>query len=184
MNRSYRTPKGTELPLLDLRGKDYLTVPYRIVWFHEDHPEWSIETDIVSVEENSCLSKATIRNDHGRIMSTAYKFEDRKGFADFIEKSGTGAVGRALAYCGYGTQFCADELAEGERLVDAPLAPRSSDETIQDLVNKMPSATTSMNPPKCSLCGKQMKLSKSGLQFYCPDFQKKEKGEHPTVKAS
>lgn len=182
MSRSHKTAKGTELPLLNLRGKDYLTVPFRIVWFHEEHPDWSIETDIVDRTDNSCLSKATIRNETGRIMATAYKFEDQKGFADFIEKSGTGAVGRALAYIGYGTQFCADELAEGERLADAPI-DSGRGETAQDLVNKAQPPPAPWDLPKCSRCGKQMKLAASGLSFYCPDFKNKSKGEHPTVKA-
>lgn len=35
----------------------------------------------------------------------------------------------------------------------------------------------------CGLCGKEMKLSKAGTTWYCPDFQNKEKGEHPRIKA-
>src|SRR5690606_32778738 len=34
--------------------------------------------------------------------------------------------GRALALIGFGTQFCADELDEGERIVDAPVAKKAS----------------------------------------------------------
>ncbi len=37
-----------------------------------------------------------------------------------LEKSETGAIGRALALCGFGTQFT-PELDEGERLADSPL---------------------------------------------------------------
>jgi hypothetical protein len=43
-----------------------------------------------------------------------------------MEKAETGAIGRALALIGYGTQFCADELDEGDRIVDAPVAKKSS----------------------------------------------------------
>ena len=41
-------------------------------------------------------------------------------FADYLEKAETRAVGRALAMCGYGTQF-APELEERERIVDSPV---------------------------------------------------------------
>jgi hypothetical protein len=41
------------------------------------------------------------------------KMETRDDFADFVEKAETGAIGRALAMCGYGTQF-APELSEGD----------------------------------------------------------------------
>ena len=118
--RNYRTEKGTELPLLNLKGKQYLEVKYRLVWFREEHPMWSIETQLVSVTDTSAYAKATIRDDTGRIISTSHKFESVQGFPDFIEKAETGAIGRALALIGYGTQFCADELDEGKRIVDAP----------------------------------------------------------------
>lgn len=121
MNRIFRTPKGTELPLLNLRGKEYLEVKYRLVWFREDHPDWAIETDLLSVTDTSACSRAAIKDEKGRIIATATKYEDSKGFPDFIEKSETGAIGRALAHIGYGTQFCADELDEGVRIVDSPV---------------------------------------------------------------
>lgn len=122
--RNYKTTKGTELPLLNLRGKEYLEVKYRLVWFREDHPDWSIETELVSVTDVSAYAKATIRDESGRIIATSHKFESIQGFPDFIEKAETGAIGRALALIGYGTQFCADELDEGKRIVDAPIHPR------------------------------------------------------------
>lgn len=125
MQRSYRTPKGTELPLLNLRGKEYLEVKYRLVWFREDHPDWAIETELLSVTDDSAYARAAIKDASGRIIATSHKFETKKGFPDFIEKAETGSIGRALALIGYGTQFCADELDEGDRIVDAPVEPRS-----------------------------------------------------------
>ena len=121
MMRNYRTTKGTELPLLNLRGKEYLEVKYRLVWFREDHPDWSIETELVNVTDVSAYAKATIKDEKGRVIATSHKFESVQGFPDFIEKAETGSIGRALALIGYGTQFCADELDEGDRIVDAPV---------------------------------------------------------------
>jgi len=122
-NRSFKTEKGTELPLLNLRGKEYLEVKYRLVWFREEHADWAIETELLSVTDVSAYAKATVRDDKGRIIATSHKFERIQGFPDFIEKAETGAIGRALALIGYGTQFCADELDEGSRIVDAPASP-------------------------------------------------------------
>lgn len=114
-----KTQKGTELPLLDLRGKKYLQVAHRLVWFREEKPDWSIETEVKRDKDES-IAKAIIRDPGGRIIATAHKHENAKGFADHTEKSETGAIGRALALCGYGTQF-APELDEADRLADAPI---------------------------------------------------------------
>jgi len=123
-----KTAKGTELPVSQIQGKDYLNVAYRIVWFREEHPDWSIETEMVSsVGTNGsgpeqATFKAVIRNEKAQLIATAHKTEDKKGFFDFMEKAETGAIGRALALCGYGTQFT-DDLEEGGRLADAPIQP-------------------------------------------------------------
>lgn len=130
MSRTYRTPKGTDLPLLNLRGKEYLEVKFRLVWFREEHPDWSIETTLLSVTPESAYARAEIKDEQRRVVATSHKYEDRKGFPDFIEKAETGAIGRALALCGYGTQFCADELDEGERIVDSPIEKKPKEPAI------------------------------------------------------
>lgn len=120
---SFKTPNGTTLPLKRITGKDYLEVKYRLVWFREEKPDWGIETEFLGGDATSALAKATVRDSSGRIVATGHKFEDVQGFADFREKAETGAVGRALALIGYGTQF-AEELEEGDRIVDSPVAPK------------------------------------------------------------
>ena len=122
--KTFKTAKGTELPLIDLKGKDYLQVAHRLVWFREEHPDWSINTEYIQIDENKAIAKATVSNELGKTISTAHKCEDKKGFADFAEKAETGAIGRALASCGYGTQF-APELDEHHRIVDSPMPSRS-----------------------------------------------------------
>ena len=124
MSRTYRTTKGTELPLLNLRDKEYLEVKYRLVWFREDHPDWRTQTEIISHDKDNSLVCAKIFDSSCNLMSMAHKTEDRRGFPDHLEKCETSAIGRALALVGYGTQFCADELDEGERIVDSPVEPK------------------------------------------------------------
>jgi len=89
----------------------------------EEHPEWSITTEILRMEKDESIVRATITSRDAGILAQATKREDTKGFADHLEKAETGAIGRALALCGYGTQFCADELDEQERLADSPVTP-------------------------------------------------------------
>ena len=133
--KTFKTPGGLELPLLDLRGKDYLQVSHRLVWFRAEKPEWSIETEYAGVNDQAAFAKATIRDEKGRIIATAHKYEDKQGFSDYREKAETGSVGRALALIGYGTQF-AHELEEGERIVDSPIQkPQLVQPTTQNTFN-------------------------------------------------
>lgn len=121
--KTFTTPKNTILEIQNIKGKDYLNVAQRLVWFREEKPNYGIETMLLEQNENFCLARAVIRDDKGTILSTAHKTETPQGFPDFIEKAETGAIGRALALIGYGTQFCADELDEGLRLADSPTTP-------------------------------------------------------------
>lgn len=104
-------------------GRTYLPVSARIVWFREEHPDWSIETEAVEInhEKQYAIFRARICDADGKLMATGTKKEDVKGFGDYIEKAETGSVGRALALCGFGTQF-SPELDEstGGRFADSP----------------------------------------------------------------
>lgn len=106
--------------LTSIKGKDYLEVKWRIVWFRSEHPDWTVKTDPVAIKDNFAIFKATILDESGREIATSHKMEDKSGFGDFIEKAETGAIGRCLALCGYGTQF-SPEIEEGDRIVDAPI---------------------------------------------------------------
>lgn len=126
--KSFKTPKGTELPLLSLKGKEYLQVAHRLVWFREEHPQGVIRTMMKERQgegkDEYAVFQAEIHvmTDRGpMLVATAHKRESRGGFDDFIEKAETGSVGRALALMGFGTQFAADELDEGSRLADSPM---------------------------------------------------------------
>lgn len=132
---SFVTPKGTDLPLLDLHGKPYLQVAHRLVWFREEHPDWAICTSIYDwdKEKKWAVCRAVILDSEGRIIAEATKSENVTGFADYLEKAETGAIGRALALCGYGTQFTADELDEGDRIVDSPIARAATEVAATDV---------------------------------------------------
>jgi hypothetical protein len=122
----FTTSKGTLLPLLNLKGKPYLQVAHRIVWFREDHPTWNIKTSILEANEVHALMLAQVINDNGNVISNAHKRCLAKGDMFYIEKAETGAIGRALALIGYGTQFAGDDLDESDVLADSPIHPARS----------------------------------------------------------
>lgn len=125
MAKTFKTPKGTELPLRDMRGKDYLDVQYRVLWMREEHTDWGITTEIVTHDDTKSIVRATIHDSTGKILAQGTKSETIGDFKDHLEKAETGATGRALALCGYGTQF-AQELEEGDRIVDGPREPKGA----------------------------------------------------------
>jgi hypothetical protein len=125
--------------------QEYLDVKWRLVWFREQCPNGTIDTEEVmvdldrEVEEEAFVWNAEKRRSekivkHGRGYArfravvtdgkggraTGTKSENAASFPDFIEKAETGAIGRALAALGYGTQF-APEMDEAHRIVDSPV---------------------------------------------------------------
>ena len=121
------TEKGTELPIRDIQGKPYLDVAYRLVWFREVYPHGKILTDIVSVSETEAVVRATVSIPDTTAgiyleLSTAHKRKE-KGRLPHIETAETGAVGRALAFAGFGTQFEPelDEVEDMSDLSDSPV---------------------------------------------------------------
>ena len=99
---------------------DYLPVAARIAWFRKDNPYWSIITEVEQLGNKAVVMKATIKDMLGTVIATARKKETEIGFPDYIEKAETGAIGRALAMCGYGT-LQAPEFDEQDRLADTPV---------------------------------------------------------------
>ena len=103
---------------------DYLPVAARIAWFRREHPLWSIITEVELQADKAVVMKATIKDMLGTVIATARKKETEIGFPDYIEKAETGAIGRALAMCGYGT-LQAPEFDEQDRLADAPVEKKN-----------------------------------------------------------
>lgn len=117
-----KTAKGTILPILSLKGKPYLQVAHRVVWCREEHPDWVFEVSFIEINDKFAFAKATISDAEGKVRAIAHKVEHFSHFADAIEKAETGAIGRALAMIGYGTQFAPD-IDEEDRIVDTPISP-------------------------------------------------------------
>jgi hypothetical protein len=136
--------------LIQLKSKqgtqDYLEVKWRIAWFRSVYPHGTIDAEEIQVDLDREVSaeayvwnaekrrsekvtkqakgyarfRAIVANGEGG-RATGTKSENAANFPDYIEKAESGAIGRALANLGFGTQFTGDELAEHDRVVDAPV---------------------------------------------------------------
>ena len=105
--------------LEDIKGKQYLGVRWRIAWFRAEHPDGSIDTEMVERTPDQAIFRAKVESMTGG-KATGWGSETQDDFGDFIEKAETKAIGRALAALGYGTQFCVD-FDEGGAVTDAPV---------------------------------------------------------------
>src|SRR6185437_4914277 len=120
--------------LMDLKGREYLNVQNRMLWFIRDQRAFTIaglaqvsyvvRTELVEMDREAGFAhfKTYVRDVLGN-EATMYGSESAKDFGDYAEKASTKSLGRALLALGYGTAF-APEMDEGERVVDAPVERR------------------------------------------------------------
>ena len=157
---NFKTSKGTTLPILNFKGKPYLQVAHRIVWFREEKPEGFIRTKPLKVENDMTVFQAEVgvytSSGQEIILGSGSKREDKAHFADHLEKAETGAIGRALAMAGYGTQFTADELDEGQRLADSPIMPAIKPKVVEAVKT---TATVMMDTPNLSMSTTPVKVA-------------------------
>lgn len=152
--KTVSTAKGTLLPLLNLKGKDYLMVGYRLQWFNEMETNFEINTEFLLLTDEQTIVKATVsvrdpKSNFVTKKATATKRETKKDFSDHTEKAETSAIGRALAMMGYGTQFALSDLDEGTRLADSPLEDvKKNTKTATEAAKMAPNVTLINNETK------------------------------------
>jgi outer membrane biosynthesis protein TonB len=101
-------------------GTPYLDVKWRLHWLRSEHPEAIIETQLVSLDGDTAVCKATVRiPEGGSATGHASSTREPGRNADHIEHAETRAIGRALAALGYGTQFTEDDLQQGRAAAQA-----------------------------------------------------------------
>jgi pyruvate/2-oxoglutarate dehydrogenase complex dihydrolipoamide acyltransferase (E2) component len=102
-----RKPFDPNEHLLNLKGKPYLPVMWRLVWLREDAPESRIVTEMISRTGDEAVFKCEVtRIQDGAVTgsATGWGTETREDFGDFTEKAETKSIGRALAALGYGAE--------------------------------------------------------------------------------
>lgn len=136
--------------LMDLKGKKYLQVAYRILWLNEEAKSSGLRfrliTDLVKESEwkdargrdvKEAVFKATviIEDKDGNLIKevVGWGSETSTDFGDFREKAETKAIGRALALAGFGTQFAVADFDEGEGIspVDGQRGPAVVDSPVR-----------------------------------------------------
>lgn len=157
---------------VNIRGNDYWTVSERVNKFREEHPEWSIQTEIVHIDDNSVLVKALVLNENERIVASDYA-EEIRGSSNInktsaVENCCTSAIGRALAAFGLsGTEYAsANEVTDAliqqsvdeamERILASVAAARDNFESIAAVKSQIRLFEMSQSPPELALAAEAM----------------------------
>ena len=103
----------------------YLPARRRLTWMRGEpvpHPDWTVDTydeEVIRgdfskgrITGGYARYRASVFDTAGRLIGTGTKTEYSERFTDFVEKAETGAIARALAVAGYGTEAALD-LDEG-----------------------------------------------------------------------
>ena len=102
---------------VNIKGKNYVMVNERIKYFRENFKDHSLESELVSLTDVSCVIKAIIKDGTGRIVATGFAQEDRESSminkTSFVENCETSAWGRALGNLGIGID---DSIASAEEV--------------------------------------------------------------------
>lgn len=93
---------------VNIKGKEYITVNERLIYFRTQpqYKGWRISEELVSLDDKEGLFKVTIINPDGFEMAVAHAQEYRDSSyinkTSFVENGFTSALGRALGYLGIG----------------------------------------------------------------------------------
>lgn len=116
-----------KLKTVDIKGKVYVEVNERVKFFRsaEEYKGWSLETELLSNANGTCVFKASVKDENGIVKATGHAYENEGSTfinkTSYIENCETSAVGRALGLLGIG--------------IDSSIA--SSDE-VQNAMNNQP----------------------------------------------
>jgi hypothetical protein len=117
--------------VVTIHGKQYRTVALRVSEFRDQHPDWTIETQLIFHDDVKVIMKALIM-DGEKLLATGYAEEVRAATSinatSALEVAETSAIGRALASLG----LAGTEYASADEMVSA-----LTNQKIQDAVQKL-----------------------------------------------
>jgi hypothetical protein len=123
--------------VVNIRGKEYKTVALRVQEFREQFKDYCLTTEVVQLDQEQCVIKASVLSDTDRVVATGLAQEFRKASqingTSYVENCETSAIGRALACLGIGgTEFAsANEVLNAIHQQNNPVVEKISDEDLE-----------------------------------------------------
>ena len=107
---------------IQIKGKPYVQVLERVKAYRSLWPKGSIQTEILNLDENMVVIRATVADENGKTLATGTAFE-MKGSSminrtSYIENCETSAVGRALGMLALGIDASIASADEVRRAID------------------------------------------------------------------
>jgi len=95
--------------VVNIRGKEYKTVALRVQEFREQFKDYALVTDVIQLDQEQCVIKASVLNELNRVIATGIAQEFRKASqingTSYVENCETSAIGRALAFFTFGPEL-------------------------------------------------------------------------------
>lgn len=118
---------------IDVKGRPYIEVNERLKHFRENYKDWTLESEIISLDNGVCVIKAIVKNPDGIIKATGHAYEKENSTfinkTSYIENCETSAWGRALGNLGIGIDT---SIASAEEVLNAQLNQEPKDEITDD----------------------------------------------------
>ena len=106
---------------INIKGKEYIEVNERIIYFREKYKDYSLTSNILSNDDGVCIMKAEIRNGNGELVATGHAYEKEGSTyinkTSYIENCETSALGRALGCFGIGIETSIASVEELETAI-------------------------------------------------------------------
>lgn len=131
---------------INIKGKEYVTVDERIKFLRENYPDSQILTEIISIDAESIIMKASlIIND--KVVAVGHASEDKNSSyinkTSYIENCETSAIGRCLGI--YGIGLCGS-IASADEVINAINQQQQTQQPQQQTHPQQPPAQQQAQP--------------------------------------
>ena len=132
----------TQLKTVQIKGKSYVEVKERLKYFRENYKDYSLESELVQMTDESVVFKAVIRNEQGRILATGfaqdYKNSSFINKTSYIENCETSAWGRCLGNFGIGIDSSVATFEEVKNAIQQQSKTKSVEDAVKKTFNAKP----------------------------------------------
>lgn len=169
---------------IDIKGKKYVLVSDRVLYFNENYPNGRIQTELLSaIGSENIYMRATVWPDVDKPDRSFTGYSQARVGDGYINKTSacenceTSAVGRALGFMGIGV---IESIASVDEINKANNA--ASEPTPATTYN-LNSPSTPSSDVRCAKCGAGTKISSKTGRAYCENlcWKNPKQAEIPTI---